>query len=278
MKKILYFLLALGLALFSGMMISCSSDSGDDDAPPAFPEGALAGKFSVSDTQKVHFSRGNLQATYMGRSTPPWWGGRYTWGFADNQYDYIGDAPGNICIDKPSKGEVVDLFGWSTTSTHFGISASKVRTDYSGDFVDWGVNFDKKGTWRTLSSSEWDYLLKKRANASSLCKYGVEVCGKPNCLVIAPDDFTETIADSYDMSSWFIAEYSGLVCLPAAGERWGSRVSSMTSKGSYWTSTIDETSWEKDVCLSVYFSPSTVYLLIGFRYEGYSVRLVTNAK
>ena len=41
---------------------------------------------------------------------------------------------------------------------------------------------------------------------------------------------------------------------------------------------IDETSWEKDVCLSVYFSPSTVYLLIGFRYEGYSVRLVTNAK
>lgn len=44
------------------------------------PVGALAGRFSVSDTKKVWFSKGNLQATYNGTA--------WTWAFATNQWPY----------------------------------------------------------------------------------------------------------------------------------------------------------------------------------------------
>lgn len=51
----------------------------------------------------------------------------------------------------------------------------------------------KTGMYRVLSAYEWQYLLgigrdyEIRANAESLRNFGVEVCGKANCLIIAPD-------------------------------------------------------------------------------------------
>ena len=69
-------------------------------------KGVLSGTFSVSASEKVHFSKGNLQATYNGSG--------YDWSFAANQYAYIGNSSGNKTIKNQSNGNVVDLFGWST--------------------------------------------------------------------------------------------------------------------------------------------------------------------
>ena len=57
------------------------------DIAPIIPEGCLPGLFSVSETQQVYFSRGNLQ--YQASTN--------TWRFAEHQYDYVGTqtADGN---------------------------------------------------------------------------------------------------------------------------------------------------------------------------------------
>ena len=230
-------------------------------------DGALSGKFSVTAIRQVRFSKGNLQATYDGS--------KYTWGFAANQYDYIGDAAGNTTIDSQTSGAVVDLFGWSTSATNFGISTSEYDADYSGDFVDWGKNIDNKGTWRTLSNDEWTYLFKTRPNASKLYKYGVTVCGKTNCVIIAPDGYTETIAASYDTTTWPVAEAAGLVCLPAAGSRDGSNVRYVGDDGYYWSSSAGGSSH----AYLVYLDSSNVSPgYYGFRYNGGSVRLIAESK
>ncbi len=232
------------------------------------PDGALFGKFSVSVGRQVRFSKGNLQATYDGS--------KYSWGFAANQYDYIGDAEGNTTIDSQTSGAVVDFFGWSTAATNFGINTSISNNDYSGDFKDWGTAIDGDGTWRTLSTAEWQYLINKNndeTNRKGKYKYGVTVCDKTNCLVLAPDDFTGTIEASYDATAWASAEADGLVCLPAAGCRYGSGVNYVGGSGRYWLSTAIDSynAW------LVYFDSDSVGPDGGFsRNYGCSVRLITD--
>ncbi|MBQ0085133.1 MAG: hypothetical protein KBS65_02705, partial [Prevotella sp.] len=68
------------------------------------PTGALPGKFTVDmEGKQVFFSKGNLQATWQSST------GSYSWGFAANQYDIVGDAPGNTTIGKQGEGSVVTL-------------------------------------------------------------------------------------------------------------------------------------------------------------------------
>ena len=84
----------------------------------------------------------------------------------------------------------IDLFGWSTNTTNFGVSVSIDNDDYSGLFVDWGTNKignDAPNTWRTLSKDEWVYLLNIRTNASSL--YGIAQVNGVNGLIILPDNW-----------------------------------------------------------------------------------------
>ena len=51
---------------------------------------ALSGKFTINENgDQVVFSRGNLQATTNDL------GANWTWGFAENQWDYIGNAAAN---------------------------------------------------------------------------------------------------------------------------------------------------------------------------------------
>lgn len=65
-------------------------------------EGSLVGKFSVSETKQVVFSKGNLQ--YQASTD--------TWRFAENQYDYVGEANENISATYDGW---IDLFGWGTS-------------------------------------------------------------------------------------------------------------------------------------------------------------------
>ena len=235
-----------------------------------YVEVSLNGEFSVSPTKKVRFSKGNLQAKWEYVTNHY----SYVFGFATNQYDYIGEAPGNTTIGNQAYGNVVDLFGWSTYEYTDGISISTDVTDYSGDFYDWGKNIGNGSVWRTLARGEWRFILETRQYAKRLCKIKVTVCGQKNCLVIAPDDFTGTIQTSYDEKTWAAAEAAGLVCLPPAGNRDGSKVVNEGDGGLYWSYNPDG----ETHAYRMSFTSETINFNSGYRYKGFSVRLVTDVK
>lgn len=122
-------------------------------------EGAGNG-FTVNDSgKKVLFSQGNLQATYDGSS--------WTWAFAENQWDFVGDggeaAVGNELLIASSpyitSPGVVDLFGWVGASSNWtgvaqnGITARSFRsvaTPKNGDSYGYVAGEGLKQEWGTL--------------------------------------------------------------------------------------------------------------------------------
>ena len=189
------------------------------------------GVFSVSNTTKVMFSLGNLQATTEDLGTT------WTWNFATYQYDYIGNAAANNTINgngtvSENGNGTIDLFGWSTANTYYGISNSTNNDDFSGDFVDWGsliIGTDVPNTWRTLSDTEWTYLIANRTNAET--KRGWATVNGVQGVVILPDNWALPTNSSfnpafglesnntYTSQQWTDMENAGAVFLPAAGKR-----------------------------------------------------------
>ena len=251
---------------------SSSNDSGNkpDDGPfiPAF---------SVSEDKQVIFSLGNLQ--YHPKYNK--------WRFAENQTDYIGDANSNCSA---TYNGWLDLFGWSTSKTNFGVSTSTDYNDYSGSFVDWGTNKignDAPNTWRTLTEDEWEYLLKNRPNASSL--KGVAQVNGVNGLILLPDNWTcpsgvsfksgfhsnygvEYYAayQTFTAAEWSKLESAGAVFLPASGNRSGSDVYNVQYRGFYWSAT-EYSSYDAN---DLYFNSDEAIMSNNYRYIGQSVRLV----
>ena len=265
------------------------ADSISTVAPPT--PGMLSGEFSVSDTKKVHFSKGNLQATYDGSS--------WTWSFAAHQWDYIGNAAANTAITgnkTVSSNGTVDLFGWSTASTYYGIHNSTNYSDYSGDFVEWGNNPISNGgntanMWHTLKAEEWYYLVNTRTDASN--KFGAAKVNGKTGVVLLPDNWTlpsgcgftpgMTSASSwydwslvastniYDGDAWTAMEKAGAVFLPAAGYRYGTDVGNVGSRGNYWSATPSGTNYAYYLDFnSSYLNPQNS----STRGNGRSVRLV----
>ena len=239
--------------------------------------------FSVSATKQVLFAPGNLQYT---QSTD-------TWSFAENQYDYIGEAnaSGNALADK------IDLFGWSGSDyNNFGVSASNIINDYFGSFVDWGskqIGSDASYTWRTLTNDEWEYLLNTRPNASSL--KGVAQVNGVNGLVFLPDNwrcpagvtFNSGLHSSsgaeyyaayqtFTAEQWSKLESAGAVFLPAAGRRWSANsFYEMQKDGKYWSATeYVDPYWGNNSAYYLLFSSNKAKMDTNGRSAGYSVRLV----
>ena len=244
---------------------------------PTYSETPGVGTFSVSSSKQVTFSPGNLQ--YHPANN--------VWQFAANQTDYIGDANSNI---SNTYNGWLDLFGWSTSMTNFGVSTSTSNRDYSGLFVDWGTNKignDAPNTWRTLTYDEWNYLRNSRTNANDLC--GVAQVNGVNGLIFLPDNWTcpagltfksgfhstegrKYYADyqTFSADQWSKLEKSGAVFLPAAGERGGTSVDFVQSYGNYWSA--PEYDGNDDGHL--YFYSRDAYMCSGSRNYGHSVRLV----
>ena len=248
------------------------------------------GTFSVSADKQVTFSKGNLQYT---QSTN-------TWAFAENQWEYIGTD--NVTGGSVTSGEYgdekhgtaladkIDLFGWSTSATNFGVSTSTDDNDYSGSFVDWGTNKignDAPNTWRTLTYEEWLYLLVERPNQSEL--FGVAQVNGVNGLILLPDNWTcpagitfksgfhnnygvdyYAAYQTFTAAEWSRLEAAGAVFLPAAGYHYGSYVSDVQHSGNYWSATEDDSN--SAYCL--YFCSDEAYMGNGCRYISRSVRLV----
>lgn len=270
--------------------------------------GLLAGDFSISSTKKVRFSQGNLQATTTNNGTS------WTWAFAEHQWDYIGGRSyggsepqtGNNYINgsgTTSANGTVDLFGWSTAATSYGIYDSTDNSNYSGDFKDWGILTITNGGntpsfgWRTLTATEWAYLFKTRT-ASTVGgtddgRYAkATVAGKAG-VILFPDSYTHPdgvtapasvnltdaafTANTYDATAWGKMEAAGCVFMPAAGDRNVTDVSSAGTKGNYWSSTPGYTAMTR----ILQFNASTMYFpddISTTRFYGYSVRLVYDVK
>jgi hypothetical protein len=156
-------------------------------------------------------------------------------------------------------GNKKDLLGWSASSAsaRYGVSTSTNNNDYSGSFADWGQNSidgSAPNTWRTLTSSEWNYLLFERPNAASLM--GVARVNGYNGLVLLPDNWqcpngivfrpgfakeysiiAYSLHQSYIDTEWYELEQAGAVFLPAAGTRSGKDIDSEQDFGRYWSAT-----------------------------------------
>jgi len=187
-------------------------------------EGALNGVFSVAADKKVRFSKGNLQynaalGTHLCADGTTKEG---TWRFAENQWDYVGDATNGTVYEneiKCNNGLIsssyngwIDLFGWGTSGWNSGATAyqpystSTRNNDYypggnsNNDLTDnyanadWGVynaisnGGNQANAWRTLASEEWYYLFHNRENAEMLLSWG-SINGM-NGVILLPDNWT----------------------------------------------------------------------------------------
>ena len=271
----------------------------DGPVPPS-EDGMLPGLFSVSATQQVFFSQGNLQ--YQASTD--------TWRFAEHQYDYVGSDNSNI---SSTYSGWIDLFGWGTSGWNSGAvcyqpwSTTMLSYYYylggsytnglTGTYAEadwaWHNAISNGGNaahqWRTLTSAEWNYLFNTRANASS--KRGTGNINGVGGLIILPDSWTlpsecsfsagftayaednypDWTRNSYTLAQWAQMEAAGAVFLSAAGYRWGTNVSTVGYDGNYWSSTPFNESNAYTMGFNSYgLSATNNYLL----YCGFSVRSV----
>ena len=269
------------------------------------PEGAINGLFSVGEEtgtngysiRKVYFSQGNLQ--YQASTN--------TWRFAENQWDCVGEGNNNI---SPSYDGWIDLFGWGTSGYDHGAvcyqpwSTSENASDYwaygqencnlydQSGRADWGYNAIYNGgntenIWRTLTYSEWNYVLNTRNTASGI-RFVRACVNNVDGALLLPDDWDASFftlnnpndggSDFSDnmisASQWNSMEERGVVFMPAAGLRTGNNFNYANSYGGYWSS---QSEWI-DYAWDWYFS-SFIWLGTDVDYKdwGLSVRLVHDA-
>ena len=278
------------------MLVACAagckknSNNTNDDGV-SIPEGAVSGVYSVSATDKVCFSQGNLQ--YQASSN--------TWRFAEKQYFIIGESNCNI---SSTYSGWIDLFGWGTSGykDKYPYLTSTSCIDYgNGDHdivctkYDWGVynpisnGGNQVGLWRTMTRAEWTFLFHRRNTASGIRYAKAQVDGV-NGIILVPDDwditsfslsnpnngdasFTSNVVDEMEWQDVF--DVAGAVFLPVAGGRTETNVhNDVDPFGFYWSTT--------------YFGSYGAYgLRFNDRYldtyestgrcNGYSVRLVCPA-
>lgn len=269
--------------------------------------GAISGLFRINaDGGLVYFSQGNLQAVCTSADGNQYTQETWTWQFATNQWDYIGDATANNKIDgygSVSEAGTVDLFAWSTDEGQvvYGIRSS--QNDPRGNFLDWGtrniINGGGANKWHTLSIAQWMYIKDSRASGSTVngisnARYtqatintdGTGVNGIiwfPDNVTIATDEATTwgSINSANKWSTkcttaqWAALEAKGCVFMPAAGERRGNfslYVEDVGGGNYYWSST------EKEGNTYAYrqYDVNGLYSCSNYRHNGCSVRLVGN--
>ena len=273
---------------------SGSGGSGSGTTVSGFDSnGASNATFSVSATQEVRFSRGNLQ--YQASTD--------TWRFAENQYDRVGSD--NSLISSTNDGWI-DLFGYGTSGWNSGASAYQpysasnsysayISSDLTGNYAeaDWGVHNaisnggNQAGMWRTMTRTEWSYLLFNRSastvNGTADARYAKAVVNGVNGLILFPDTYTHpsdvefpvninNSSASYNGNSYGTAHFekmqsAGAIFLPCTGRRNSGQIMGVNDNGNYWSST------------KYYFNFNTAGMnasieVLATQHEGHSVRLI----
>ena len=262
----------------------------------------LHGLFSVGASSKVDFAFGNLQANTVNK------GSIWTWRFAQNQWDTIGDSNNIISGDgKTSSNGSLDLFGWvgasNTTwsgslgttlnAAMYGVSDGVATNDtrYYGNVTgealksDWGNTIGS--SWSTLTIAELAYVFDSRTTPSGI-RFAVATVNGIGGVILLPDDWdsgyhslSKTNTKSASFSSNTISsevwasdfEAHGAVFLPTTGYRNGRSVLGASSYGRYWTSTSNES--DVGYARALVFNGSAINTNGNIsRYYGQSVRLV----
>ena len=188
---------------------------------PQAPTGAINGLFSVSATQQVWFSQGNLQ--YKASTN--------TWRFATNQWEYVGGTDnngnhfGNLSGNSnnnisPTYSGWIDLFGWGTSGWNNGnvyympyncqyinnnaigygygpTNGQSYELDllYAYSHADWGVHNaisnggNISGRWRTLTGDEWNYVCHIRSGL----RYAKATVNGIAGLILLPDNWNSSL-------------------------------------------------------------------------------------
>ena len=165
--------------------------------------------------------------------------------------------------------------------------------DLTGEYAnaDWGVynpisnGGNVAGQWRTLTNSEWGYVLFSRTTPSGI-RFAKAVVNDVNGVIVLPDDWVGSIYtlssinnreanynnNIISASNWnSILQSHGAVFLPASGSRAGTSVLYAGTNGYYWSTSYYNSYQSK----AIFFS--NTQLKTGepdFRYYGRSVRLV----
>lgn len=273
-----------------------------------FGTAVYPGEFSISASQQVRFSQGNLQ--YQPSTG--------TWRFAANQYDAIG-KDGNEKI-APAYDGWIDLFGWGTSGCDerclpTEVFASSTETVYGpegegslvGEYAnyDWGVynaisnGGNRPGLWRTLTQQEWEYIYSGRDNAANLRGFATIKTDETSQsgFVLLPDGwvlpegatFQADGDNTYTAVQWNAMQQGGAIFLPACGARssdptegggWDTYVENSNISGHYWTTTRFYN--ERSAC---HFGFHNGVKLVraneqnySYTYYGFSVRLVQDVK
>ena len=204
-----------GLVIERSKMTKASFTEGNFVPVDALPSG-----FSVSDTKKVYFSKGNLYYDGEGKNFK----------LFDEQYTTSYSSYPNLAT-----------FFWSANAANAYDSSCDIEKANKGDVIftnetettpnpSFTVN-GQTGVWRTLSADEWGYLFSHYTYTYAY------VYGRPG-VVIAPTGVT-TIEDYYRDNAWAAAEANGYVFLPNTGFRNQSTSISETGKSCiYWSSTL----------------------------------------
>jgi hypothetical protein len=285
--------------LNEGIALVAVTETNPSSAP--VPEGAVSGKFIInSNCDRVYFSQGNLQ--YQASTN--------TWRFAENQWNYVGDANGNI---SETYDGWIDLFSWGTSGYNHGAmcyqpwSTSTNYSDYYayGEYTynlydqtgkaDWGYNVISNGDnteaqWRTLTKDEWLYVFFSRPTLSGI-RYAKATVDGVNGFVLLPNDWD---ASTFDLNNTNISsanytsntitaadwtntlEANGAVFLPAAGYRNGTSViiPFPYGHGLYWSSSYHDSFTARHLS----FNSGFLEMTGTSRSVGLSVRLVHSAE
>lgn len=291
-----------------------ASDTPEPPTPPTpsgdFPEGAVNGLFTINENgDQVYFSKGNLQYQASTR----------TWRFAELQWDYVGnDSCGTVyengvkcdnALATPQYSGWIDLYCWGTSGYNHGAvcyqpwsstyedpshfyaygNVEGNLNDQKGD-ADWGYNpiingGNAENTWRTLTASEWDYLLNTRTTSSGM-SFTMAIVNDINGAILLPDNWSDScflLANTHhyfgnviSAEQWATLEECGAVFLPAAGMHYGNEIVHAGEHGNYWSaSCYIYTGYQYYYYYAshIYFI-SSVYCDFSCRPYGESVRLV----
>ena len=214
--------------------------------------------FSISEKQQVYFAPGNLRYDIKGKK----------YQFAARQYDHPSSRSGKV-----------EFFRWGT-----GAEPTLTDADVTkyGEFKDWGADV-RPGKWRTLTETEWRYILTRRPNAAQ--KQGLAtVCGHTG-LVLLPDVWHTPksctfMAGSrrgyqtnvYSEQQWKEMEQVGAVFLPAVGNlTYGEKEWGRNTYGRYWAATSSD---DKSMGDAVIFSTEAISNGTDRKSNGLAVRLV----
>ena len=298
------------------------TQASDTPGPPTpqndYPEGAINGLFTINENgDQVYFSQGNLQYQASTRK----------WRFAEFQWDYIGnDTCGTVyengvkcdnTLASPHYDGWIDLYGWGTSGYNHGAtcyypwSPSNDPSDYFayGNYdgnlfdqtgqADWGYNSiinggNTENSWRTLTESEWDYVLNTRSTSSGI-RYTMANVNGVNGVVLVPDIWNDSSYFLFDTNlfggqysdniinseQWVSLEEHGAVFLPAAGMHYGNEIIHAEKWGKYWSaSCYVYTGYQYYYYYAshIEFVAPYIYCYFSCRNYGESVRLVKDAE